>query len=54
MQSLEGTGKLGLPCSILSRERRRTILQAPLDLSPPLVILIMRDALAWLPQRDNT
>lgn len=37
------TGKLGLPCSFLSREKRRTILQATLDLSPPSVISVMSD-----------
>lgn len=43
------TGKLGLPCSFLSREKRRTILQAPLDLSPPSVISVMSDITCLAP-----
>lgn len=43
------TGKLGLPCSILSRKKRRTILQATLDLSPPSVISVMSDITCLAP-----
>lgn len=48
------TGKLGLPCSFLSREKRRTILQATLDLSPPSVISVMSDITCLAPPEGYT